>query len=354
MKIPSSLLRSVPVPALLMAALAVLPSAPAARPALPGEEEVTFAGAGGLELHGTLVLPPGAQGRVPALLLLPGSGPTDRNGNQPPLLVTDVLRQVADALSEVGVASLRFDKRAAHVHAADWPADLEAQLDFFSYESFVGDARAALEWLAARPEVDAERVGVVGHSEGGLFALQLARERGERDLATPIVLLATAGRRLDDVVREQITDLLALQRAGAETTAEYLGLLDQAMEAIRAGEPIPELPAGLAPLFPPSALRLLEAYFTVDPAELAPWTLGPALVLNGTLDSQISPDRDALRLARALGERPDGCHLSIVPGASHNLKAVAKRTDPGFTGPVLPAVLEAITGWARAELVGAP
>src|SRR5262245_24748089 len=101
----------------------------------PAEEEVSFTGEGSLTLHGTLVLPPGAEGRVPALLLLPGSGPTDRDGNQPPMLVTDLLQQVADALASAGVASLRFDKRAAHVHASDWPTELAAQQSFFAYES---------------------------------------------------------------------------------------------------------------------------------------------------------------------------------------------------------------------------
>src|SRR5688500_9758350 len=79
--------------------------------------EVSFTGAGGLKLNGTVLLPSGGRDqKFPAVLLLPGSGPTDRNGNQPPVLVTDLLKQIADRLAAEGIASLRFDKRSAHVH----------------------------------------------------------------------------------------------------------------------------------------------------------------------------------------------------------------------------------------------
>src|SRR5436309_15501621 len=73
------------------------------------EREVTFAGAGGLQLHGTLVLPSGTKGKAPGVLLLSGSGPTDRNGNQLPQIVTDLLKQIAERLAADGYASLRFD-----------------------------------------------------------------------------------------------------------------------------------------------------------------------------------------------------------------------------------------------------
>ena len=81
------------------------------------ERRVGFAGAQGLELQGSLALPAATpQEGSPALLLLPGSGPTDRDGNQPPFLTTNLLKQIAERLAEEGVASLRFDKRAARTY----------------------------------------------------------------------------------------------------------------------------------------------------------------------------------------------------------------------------------------------
>jgi hypothetical protein len=102
-----------------------LPTASAAEDPNKGfkEREVTFAGVGGLSLHGTLLLPWALKGKVPGLLLLPGSGPTSRNGDQPPLLVTDLLKQIAERLAKQGYASLRFDKRAAPGYARFWPTD---------------------------------------------------------------------------------------------------------------------------------------------------------------------------------------------------------------------------------------
>ena len=82
--------------------------------------DVEFAGSDGFTLRGTLTSPQSG-GPSPAILLIPGSGPTDRNGNQPPALVTDLLKQLADVLTKSGFTTLRFDKRATHVYAAVWP-----------------------------------------------------------------------------------------------------------------------------------------------------------------------------------------------------------------------------------------
>ena len=83
----------------------------AARPAPAAEREVQFEGAGGVRLSGTLLLPEAATRHVPAVVLVAGSGPTDRNGNQPPLLWTGLLKQTAEMLADAGIASLRYDKR---------------------------------------------------------------------------------------------------------------------------------------------------------------------------------------------------------------------------------------------------
>src|SRR5258708_3636948 len=95
------------------------------------ERQVTFPGADGATLAGTLQLPAGEKAG-PALVLLAGSGPTDRDGNQPPALVTDLLKQVAVGLAEKGIASLRYDKRGMYANKADLPKDLAKYGDFFS------------------------------------------------------------------------------------------------------------------------------------------------------------------------------------------------------------------------------
>jgi len=139
------------------------------------EREVTFAGHGGFQLHGTLVAP-ATKGKVPGILLLPGSGPSDRNGNQPPGLITDLLKQIAERLAADGYASLRFDKRAAHGYAGSWPKDIAGLNDFFSWDSFVGDARAGFEFLKSQPEVNPKQTVIAGHSEGATIAMQVVHD----------------------------------------------------------------------------------------------------------------------------------------------------------------------------------
>ncbi len=326
-------------------------------PAEPSASEVVFVGAGGLELRGTLVLPALAEGaRCGALLLMPGSGPTDRDGNQLPLLETNVLKQIAEHLQAQGVASLRFDKRAVGGYARSWPKDPSELGTFFGYENFIGDATAAYRHLGAHARVDAQRVALLGHSEGGLFALQIARNLvGTPEQPAGLVLAATAGRPLDVVLREQIANALAQQTSDEAVRTEMMAQLERGIEAAKQRAPIPaDLPVGLQPLFNPSAAQLLHAYFTIDPAQLASEVRGPVLVLQGELDVQISVERDAPRLLEALGRRSGQVQvLERIPHASHNFKRVASAQEFGFTGPLLPEFLDALARWCAAQLAPA-
>jgi len=327
--------------------------------AQPMAQEVTFEGAGKVMLRGTLLLPaesdpPGP--RHPAILLLPGSGPTDRDGNQAPALTTDLLRQIAERLAENGVATLRFDKRAVHSYAAVWPKDPAEMAEFFSFENFVADAAAAYAFLRNQDRTDPTRVAILGHSEGGLIALQIAANMADsRDRPAGLILAATAGRVLDIVVREQIAALLKQQTEDEGIRAMYMGHLERGISAAKAGKPTPDdMPPGLVALFNPSTARILHAYFTIDPAALAARVKGPVLILQGAADTQVSAQRDTPLLLGALMNRPDTAVDSlIVPQASHNLKHVdpdAKPASPGFSGPAVPAALDRITAWTGTHL----
>ncbi len=342
--------------AAMLAGFALAVAAPARTvEAQPTATEVTFEGVGGLELKGTLLLPEGAgEGqRVPGALLLPGSGPPDRNGNVPPMFVTDLLKQVAERLAAEGIATLRFDKRSAATYAGVWPKDTAEMSEFFAWDHFVGDARAAAAYLRAHEAVDGERVAIVGHSEGGLITLQIAHDTAGTDEApAAIVLLATAGRRLDDVVRNQIADTLAAQGAPEEVAKGFMDATERAIvQVVRDGTVPGDVPMGLRAIFNPSAAKLLRSYFTIDPTDLAAAYDGPVLLLQGELDSQVLAEKDAPALEAALEARAKGTtETVIVPGTSHNLKAVQKKTDPGFTGPVVPEAMEKIATWLGTQL----
>lgn len=319
------------------------------------EREIEFEGTGGMALSGVLVLPEGASEVAPApgVLLLPGSGPTDRDGNQPPMFMTNLLKQISGALADEGIASFRFDKRAAARYQGAWPGEEELGA-FFSYENFVGDAAAAYDVLRSGVEIDASRTGIVGHSEGGMFALQVSSDRaGGPGAPAAVVLLATAGRTLDVVVREQIGTQLDMAGVDDAFRASYMAALDGAIEKVKRGESVDgaSLPQGLGGLFNPSAMVLLRAYFTVDPTALASGVEGPVLVLQGDSDMQISSERDAGPLMEALEARDGGtAELVVIEGASHNLKPTSGPRDPGFGGPMDEAAKSAIVEWLGARL----
>lgn len=146
----------------------------------------------GLSLRGTLRVVGSSPG--PAALLISGSGPIDRNSNSKRLPI-NVMGQIASQFTADGIASLRYDKRGVGESEGDY---LTAGL-----HDNIADARAALEVLRARPEVDARRIVVIGHSEGALIASDLASD----DQLAGVALLAGAARNGHDVLRWQARQL---------------------------------------------------------------------------------------------------------------------------------------------------
>lgn len=308
------------------------------------DKEVSFAGSQGLVLNGTLSLPEGPAGkRFPAVLLLPGSGPTDRNGNQPPALIVDTLKFLAEGLTARGYATLRFDKRSAHVHSKDWPSQLDTLNEFFGWDRFVGDATAAFEFLAARPEVDPAKVVVLGHSEGGIIALQAAPSLK----AAAFVLVGTPGRPLKAVIHEQIAAALKSQGANDGQTRFFLDRCDALCdEFIRDGRATSDIPPGLAALFPASAARYLQAVLGLDPSALAKKVKGPVLVFNGMADLQVNYERDGAALFQAAKTRIGESTASIeMLATSHNLKTPTLADSAGFQGPLVPQAVPTIADW---------
>jgi pimeloyl-ACP methyl ester carboxylesterase len=314
------------------------------------EREVIFEGAGGTKLSATLALPSGAsaQHKVPAVVLVAGSGPTDRNGNQPPLLWTGLLKQTADALAGAGVASLRYDKRG--VGRSDRPPkDREALGEFVRWEHFVGDVAEACAALRRQPEVDPSRVALLGHSEGGLLVMDAAAKL--RDAGRPpaaVVLVSTPGRPLGVVLREQLGRMCRRLNLTEEGTSRFLARNDEIVAAIRGTGAVPDdVPPDLAALYPRYAGRFLQAQFNADPAAAARRLTVPVLLVQGAKDLQVSAERDAPALEAALKGRTGKarCDVVILDGASHNLKHVERDGDHALFGPAVPGYGKTLVGW---------
>lgn len=316
---------------------------------LATENELTWEGAAGAPLAGTLTLP-ASGGRAPALLLIQGSGPTDRDGNQRPHLVTDLLKDLAHLLAGFGIASLRCDKRGMGAVAASLPKAEPDLAVFVGWDRFVGDAQRSLAMLAGQPGVDRARVGILGHSEGGLIALDLAAG----GLAHPamLILAATTGRPIAAVLRDQIARLARQQGAPETAVVAILAENDRILARLVAGEGYPEaIHPGLAALYPPYLRHYWEGFASRDPADLAGRCPCPILVLSGSADVQVLADRDVPALEAALirraAERGRPYRVALLAGASHNLKPVSGLDDPGLSGPLHSDVASSLGTWFR-------
>jgi uncharacterized protein len=306
------------------------------------QREVRFTGAGGATLAGTLLLPIWSElEKVPGVVLVAGSGPTDRDGNN--ALVgerIDLLKQLAILLAEAGIGSLRYDKRGIGGSTPRPRGSLEEQERFFSWDNFLGDVAAAHAELIRQDEIKAYATALLGHSEGGLLVLGAAPTIS-RNPPHGIVLAATPGRRLDDILHEQIA-------RGAPR------LVDDARKAvaeiIAAGRVPADLPRELQVLFPAYAGPFLQRLLAFNPAQALLASPLSCLLLQGAADLQVVPMADVQPLIDALGKRDAPGEAVIVPSVSHNLKLVTWPTDPGFGGPIAPAVSARLTAWMTQAL----
>ncbi len=281
------------------------------------EEEVSF-DAAGMTIHGTLSLPGGAASPRPAVLLIAGSGPTDRDWNSPLLPGQNgSAALLAQGLMEKGIVVLRYDKRGTGKTGVPQTV---------TWADYLAEQQAALSLLRARPEVDPKALFVAGHSEGAVHALKLAAAEGEG--LAGLVLLSPAGRPLKEVVVDQVAAQLRAALPPADAERE-IAAVAKAFEAIAAGEEVD--PQKATPL--PGIQNLLRAFLAADSAGFARGLLSfdpPAalralphrtLVLSGEKDLQVSSERDVKPLAAA---RPERTTLVLIADADHVLKAEEK------------------------------
>lgn len=249
----------------------------------------------GGRLYGTLFRP-SAPSEGPVVLIIPGSGPTDRNGNSNLLPgKNNSLLQLADSLAQYGIASLRYDKRGIgeSVRAL-------AKEESLVFEQNSADARSWLQYLY---ENGYRKIYVAGHSEGSLVALQVAQDFP----LSGLISLAGAGRPIREVLQEQLATLPAPLKENAY----------RCMDSLAAGKRVKQPPLALLSLFRPSIQDYMISWLKLDPAKLIQRTHCPVLIIQGGQDLQVSI-RDAQLLHAA---NPEAA-LQILPGMNHVLKSV--------------------------------
>jgi len=276
------------------------------------EVEVEINGGVG-PLKGSITWPDG-NAPVPAVLILPGSGPTDRNGNAPGGLNTNAYRLIAEAFASGGTASLRIDKRGIAGSASAMVREEELR-----FETYIEDARAWIRFLRSQKRIS--RIYVLGHSEGALIGSVAAQGA---DVAG-FISLSGAGFKAAEILRRQ----LAGQIAGDLKTQAF-----HVLDELEAGRLVANPPPALASLFRTSVQPYLVSWFRYDPATEVARIKGPVMIIQGTTDLQVTVG-DARKLAAG---RPDA-QLRIIEGMNHVLRAASMDRAENvatYANPALP------------------
>ena len=299
--------------------------------AMAGEPvELTAPGPEG-DLSGTLIAPAEGESLV---LIVPGSGPTDRDGNSPMGITSASYRLLAEALAEKGIGSLRIDKRGMFGSKAAIPDANDVTI-----AAYAADVQA---WAkVARAETGAECVWILGHSEGGLVALEAVQD--DQGICG-VLLVASVGRPFGTILREQL-----------KANPANAIILEQAFSAIdrlETGERVntTNLHPGLQGLFNRDVQGFLIDAMSRDPAKLAENAKVPMLVVAGGKDIQTSVT-DAKVLAEV---RPDAM-LVVIDDMNHVLKAVEGDTRAANLAaysdsslPIHPDLVDAVAAFVSA------
>ncbi len=306
----------------VLPALVRLPAAAGEKPS--GVEELEFiVSAPNAELHGTLWSPATAES-PPLAVIVAGSGPTDRNGDNPLGAFGRSYAILASELAKHQIATLRYDKRGVGASTLTMPAS-EVTL-----AHIIDDAARIVAY--ARSLGRFSRIVIVGHSEGGLIAMDLASQRH----ADAIVLLATPGRGLNIILREQIA---------RQVDAGDLPAVEETLAAWKAGRDVPVVPRSLQRI-ERGGLKGLKSMLSLDPRALAQRVNVPATVVQGTDDVQVATE-DAEELAL----HNSSFRVRFVPGMAHSLKRPIRdpfqlsRSEPlaeGLVDIVVAAIREAL------------
>ena len=240
-------------------------------------------------VEGTLLLPNTQEEKsIPLVILIAGSGPTDRDGNQS-FMKNDALKKIAEALSQKGIATFRYDKRIVKQIRNQ---NIDKNI---SFDDFVIDARSVIGFFKSKFET----IIVAGHSQGSLVGL-LALDAG----ASGFISLAGAGKPIDEILEEQI----------AKTAAVFSKSTERVLNVLRSGETTSEYAPELASIFNLELQAFLISWMQYNPAKIIANTPLPILIINGDKDLQVD-----VKEAQLLNSAAQNSKLIIIEHMNHVL-----------------------------------
>lgn len=280
-------------------------------------EEIIELNTGSGTLEGTLLLPKSKK-KVPLAIIIAGSGPTDRNCNNPQM-TSNAYKYLAEALLKNKIASFRYDKRG--IAASENAAIEESKLTF---DQYVNDA---IKWIKMlRSDERFSEIIIIGHSEGALIGAIASKNKE----VSRFISLAGAGKPALDILYDQFND----QPEPYKTEGQ------QILTKLKLGEKVDSLSPLLAPIFRPSIQPYLINWNKYDPKEVYQSLAIPYIIINGTTDIQVSVD-NARRLAKE-----DESNLKLIEGMNHVLKDAPEErmlNIISYNNPDLPINEELVT-----------
>lgn len=304
---------------------------------IPGDERVSIPTLG-FNLAGTITRPSGDTGRLPAVVLIGGSGPTDRDET---VFGIPVFGHLAKGLVEAGFTVVRYDKRGV--------GQSGGRAESVTLNDYAEDARAVVRWLERRKDVDRNRIAVVGHSEGAAVAMILATRE---DRVKAVVLIAGTGTTGAELVLEQQRHQLDLMKVDASDRAAKIALQEQIQAAVLKGTGWEGVPDGVRKV---ADTPWFQSMLSFDPARVMRDVDQPVLIVQGERDVQVPPHHADKLLALAQARKrnvdeqllkvPDVNHL-LVPATSGEVSEYASLGG----AEVAPAIPAGIGSWLAKTL----
>jgi alpha-beta hydrolase superfamily lysophospholipase len=306
----------------------------------------------GTQTYGTLDIPAHKKGaHLAAALLLAGSGPTDRNGDQPPSIMPETLKLIAGVLDQQGIMTLRFDKYFTGQTGGGAFASDPAAL---SLNAYIRQADAAYTYLRDQPQTDKSKMLVVGHSEGGFYALLVADTVVNKPAG--LALIEPQDARLLTLIQVQFDEALSAAVRGGQMSLSAARVqahkVAAAIAAFREGHQ-PSL-TGIVPAFAQTLSTMLldpsNANYDRTDDEISPVAAAQkvasgtrVLVTDGTADTNIPPSTIGPLVSALTAAGTTGPGLQRIQGINHDLHLPGTPDND----PVLaPAVVAAIKAWA--------
>ncbi|MGP1519999.1 MAG: alpha/beta hydrolase [Treponema sp.] len=259
----------------------------------------------GIDLFGTLTIPEKEDVKT-ICIIVPGSGPTDRDGNNQFGLKTNTYKLLAEALAENGIASFRYDKRGAGKSVVEGVDAINIEKNML-FETNIKDLKSVINNLKGMNKF--EKIFLIGHSEGSLVSILCAKE----EKIDGIISIAGVGKNAGDLFIEQLEQQLA---------KPIVKEARRIIKSLKKGKKVENISNMLQSIFRDSVQAYLISWFKYEPRkELSSLNI-PILVLHGSVDHQV-----AIENAKLLASAKKETKVAIIDGMTHMIKQVENEED---------------------------